>query len=100
MIDIELLKQLRPDMFPKDVTILTKKARVIHKDGIILEQTADGGNTITYVPKGVEFKEFDALEEKTTFIKSLDLKTVEQIVEERRIADALLKEAEEEIVSK
>ena len=100
MIDIELLKQLRPDMFPKDVTILTKKARIVYKDGIILEQTEDGGNTITYVPKGVEFKEFDALEEKTTFIKSLDLKTVEQIVEERRIADALLKEAEEEIVSK
>ena len=85
----ELLKTMYPAL--KDMTILTKQSRIIYKDKVIISQS-DNDNTVTFVPKGVEYAEFNSVEEKALFVKDLKLKTVEEIENAEADADAKVEE--------
>ena len=86
----ELLKTMYPVL--KDVTILTKQSRIIYKDKVIISQSDGNSNTVTFVPKGVEYREFNTVEEKSLFVKDLKLKTVEEIENADAEADAKVEE--------
>ena len=86
----ELLKTMYPAL--EDMTILTDKAYVIYKDKVIISQSDGNSNTVTFVPKGVEYREFNTVEEKSLFVKDLKLKTVEEIENADAEADAKVEE--------
>ena len=86
----ELLKTMYPAL--EDVTILTKQSRIIYKDKVIISQSDGNSNTVTFVPKGCEYAEFNTAEEKLLFVKDLKLKTVEEIENADAEADAKVEE--------
>jgi len=71
---------------------LTKQSRIIYKDKVIISQSDGNSNTVTFVPKGVEYREFNTVEEKALFVKDLKLKTVEEIENAEADADAKVEE--------